>query len=394
MNKKITVVSAFLLMLCLGGVYAWSLIASELVNSFGYTTTETQIIFGLLIAVFPLTMIGAGKLAPVIGPSRISLASAFLFTSGYLLAGLSRGSFPAVLIGISLFSGMATGLGYWVALTIPVQLYPERKGLITGLTSAGFGLGALVLSKLAGFVLQSGRDVFQLFVIIAVLYGLIILFASRFIKIDNSLNRVSTPASSIRVVKNPVFLKLFLGIFFGTFAGLLIVGSLKLIGMESGMDNNIIILSVSLLSVANFTGRIFWGAVSDRIGAGLSIVAALFIQAAGISLLSISSLSGTKFLLVTLIIGLGFGGNFVLFARETAQKFGVAQLGSVYPYVFLGYAAAGIGGPVIGGLLNDLNGTFSFSIYIAALMSLAGALLYFPSLSLFRQRKSIFPEES
>ncbi len=31
----------------------------------------------------------------------------------------------------------------------------------------------------------------------------------------------------------------------------------------------------------------------------------------------------------------GFGGNFVLFAKETAQVFGVQKLGLIYPYVGL-----------------------------------------------------------
>jgi len=376
LNKKIIVVSAFLLMLCLGGIYAWSLIASELVNHSGYSTTQTQIIFGMVIGIFPLAMIGAGKLAPTVGISRLSLASAVLYASGYLLAGFSQGSFPLVLIGIGLISGMGTGLGYWIALTIPVLLFPDKKGLITGITSAGFGLGALAFSKLAGLILESGRDVFQLFIIIAISYGLVIFTASRFIKIDNSGQKTWESASRGSLLKDSSFLKLFLGIFFGTFAGLLIVGSLKFIGVEFGMDDSIVVLSVSLISVANFTGRIFWGAVSDRVGAGLSIVLALLLQAAGIILLTLPSLSTTAFLFITLMVGMGFGGNFVLFAKETAQIFGVSQLGSVYPYIFLGYAAAGIGGPIAGGLLNDWSGSFTFSIYGAACMSFAGVLMF------------------
>lgn len=45
-------------------------------------------------------------------------------------------------------------------------------------------------------------------------------------------------------------------------------------------------------------------------------------------------------------------------------------------YVFLGYAIAGIAGPFSGGYLYDLSGNFSAAIYLAALMSLAGSLLF------------------
>ena len=67
----------------------------------------------------------------------------------------------------------------------------------------------------------------------------------------------------------------------------------------------------------------------------------------------------------------------MLFAKETAQIFGVKNLGIVYPYVFLGYAIAGIAGPLSGGLLYDLSGTYSYAIILASVMSFVGSLLFF-----------------
>ena len=78
-------------------------------------------------------------------------------------------------------------------------------------------------------------------------------------------------------------------------------------------------------------------------------------------------------MVLSVLIGFGFGSNFVLFAKASATVFGVANLGLVYPYVFLGYAIAG---PFSGGYLYDLSGNFSAAIYLAALMSLAGSLLF------------------
>ena len=89
---------------------------------------------------------------------------------------------------------------------------------------------------------------------------------------------------------------------------------------------------------------------------------------------------------LSFFIGFGFGGNFVLFAKETAQLFGVQNLGVIYPYVFLGYAIAGIAGPFSGGWLFDLSGTYSWAIYLASLLSLAGSLLFL--LQFFKERRS------
>lgn len=56
-------------MICLGGVYAWSLIASELMSVYNFTATQSQLIFGTIIAIFPTTMIFVGQLARKAGPA-------------------------------------------------------------------------------------------------------------------------------------------------------------------------------------------------------------------------------------------------------------------------------------------------------------------------------------
>jgi OFA family oxalate/formate antiporter-like MFS transporter len=93
-------------------------------------------------------------------------------------------------------------------------------------------------------------------------------------------------------------------------------------------------------------------------------------------LLNIFCLNDISYLVLTSLIGFGFGGNFVLFAKETAQVYGVKNLGIVYPYVFIGYAIAGITGPIIGGVLNDFSGSFFYAIALASFMSFLGSMLF------------------
>ena len=57
-----------------------------------------------------------------------------------------------------------------MSLTIPVKWFPGRKGLVTGIAAAGFGLGAIALSALAEFVLQMDKDIFYLFRVIGIVY--------------------------------------------------------------------------------------------------------------------------------------------------------------------------------------------------------------------------------
>ncbi len=375
MKKYLTTLSSFIIMLCLGGVYAWSITASELIEKHGFSNTQTQLIFGTVIAVFPVTMIYAGRLARQMKPRFLGYISGLLFALGYLLAGFSNGNFYIVFIGAGLLTGIGTGFGYLVSLTVPVKWFPERKGLITGIAAAGFGLGAIALSPIAEMVLESGRSIFKMFTVIGVSYGTIIFLLSNFIS-QPRVNAEVRNLDNTKFLSSKMFRRLFGGIFLGTFSGLLIIGSLKIIGGQNNITNHILILGVSFFAGSNFAGRLFWGFLSDYIAAGITIFMALVIQAVAIFLMGYMELNNVSYILLSVLIGFGFGGNFVLFAKETTKVYGVNNLGIVYPYVFVGYAIAGIAGPLSGGLLFDYFGNYRNAVLLASMISFSGGLLF------------------
>ena len=377
MRKFLTVFAAFIIMLCLGSVYAWSVIASELMSVYHFSAAQSQIIFGTIIAIFPITMIFVGQLARKLHPRYLGYISGVLFLSGYLLAAHANGHFFLTYLGLGITAGIATGFGYWVSLTIPVQWFPEKKGLITGVAAAGFGLGAVFISAIAEKMLIAGKDVLEVVQFIGIVYGLTVILFSNLITPNSDLSKSGVVAIRIKeCISSTIFLKLFSGIFLGTFAGLLIIGSLKIIGEQSNINNHILILGVSVFAASNFLGRLIWGFLSDYIGASLSIFLALLIQSLAILSLNLFSLSDHTYLILSFLIGFGFGGNFVLFAKEAAQVYGVQKLGLIYPYVLLGYAIAGIAGPAVGGILFDFSDSFFYAILVASIMSLIGSVLF------------------
>lgn len=394
MKKFLTVFAAFIIMLCLGSVYAWSLIASELMSVYNFTATQSQIIFGTIIAIFPTTMIFVGQLARKMHTRYLGYISGFLFLCGYMLAGNANGNFLLTYLGLGIIAGIATGFGYWISLTIPVQWFPEKKGLITGVASAGFGLGAVFMSAISEKILLSSKDVLELIQFIGIAYGITIILFSNLIIPKNPISHTATINVKIKeVIATRIFTKLFAGIFLGTFAGLLIIGSLKIIGEQSSINNHILIVGVSLFAASNFLGRLTWGFLSDYIGASLSIFLALLIQSITIISLNIFALSDATYMILSFLIGFGFGGNFVLFAKETAQIFGLQKLGLIYPYVLLGYAIAGIAGPAIGGILFDFSDSFFYAIILASFMSLVGSILFLNQF-IIKRRKELIKNKS
>jgi MFS transporter, OFA family, oxalate/formate antiporter len=374
MKKHLTVLASFIIMLCTGSVYAWSIIASELIEVFDFSASQSQIIFGMIIAVFPVTMIFVGQLGIKVKHRYFGYISGLLFFSGYTLASFSQGNFMMIFLGIGVLSGVATGFGYWVALTSPVQWFPEKKGLITGIAAAGFGLGAVFMSEAADIILTKGFNILELLRIVGISYGIIIIVSSNLIsQVPINTNLLVKPAKASQFLNSKTFRKLCLGIFLGTFAGLLIIGSLGIIGGQKDISIHILVHGVALFAIANFLGRLTWGYFSDYLGASFSIFLALLVQSLAIISLNIFTLTDVSYLVIAFFIGFGFGGNFVLFAKETAQVFGMKNLGIIYPYVFLGYAVAGIAGPMSGGVLFDVSGSYFYAILLASSMSLIGS---------------------
>jgi MFS transporter, OFA family, oxalate/formate antiporter len=388
MRKFLTVLASFFIMLCIGSIYAWSIIASELIEKYSFSAFQSQVIFGALIGIFPVTMIFVGQLGKKMKHRNFGYISGLLFFLGYTLASYSQGNFILILTGIGILGGIATGFGYWIALTSAVQWFPEKKGLITGIAAAGFGLGAVFMSEVSNIILNNGNSVLQLLQIVGISYGLIIFILSNLIyQIENVSGNIEVTVKASHFISSEIFKKLFLGIFLGTFAGLLIIGSLRIIGGQYNISNHNLILGVELFAIANFFGRLIWGFISDHFGASLSIFLALLFQSMSIISLNIFTLSDISYLFLALLIGFGFGGNFVLFAKETAQEFGVKNLGIIYPYVFIGYAIAGIAGPISGGILYDFSGSFSYAIILASFMSLAGSLLFLKQFIILRKNE-------
>ncbi len=369
------ILASFLSMLCLGGIYAWSVFVPSLKTDYGLSGAQTQLIFGIVIAVFALSMIWAGSLEQKIGAKKLAMISALLFFLGYGLSALSAGNFFLILLGIGIFSGIATGFGYLMALTIPVKWFPEKKGFIAGIAAAGFGGGAVVVTLMAESLFSKGYHVLNIFMIIGISFGLILLFMALFYTVPEQ--------SATEVPLKPGFLKekkyliLLITLFCGTFSGLMVIGNLKPMGLVHTISEHILAATIVLFSIANFTGRIVWGWLSDFFSNRLLVLFALGSLSVSTFLLGFLPLNSLLFILLALITGFSFGSNFVLFAKETAQHFGVSNVGKVYPWVFLGYGIAGITGPLVGGWLSDIFGNYQYASLAASLISLGGGVTYY-----------------
>jgi OFA family oxalate/formate antiporter-like MFS transporter len=75
--------------------------------------------------------------------------------------------------------------------------------------------------------------------------------------------------------------------------------------------------------------------------------------------------------------GLCYGTLFTLMPAATADYYGVRNLGVNYGLVFTGFGVAGVFGPMLGGRIRDLSGSYGTSFTISAFLLILGAVVAF-----------------
>ena len=117
-NRSMVVIAAILIQLCLGALYAWSVFTPKLTlgiaegGNFGFSKTQTQIIFSICVVVFAIVMVIAGKWQAKSGPRIVAFTGGIVFGAGYILAGLFGKSFISQVMFIGIVGGAGIGLTY------------------------------------------------------------------------------------------------------------------------------------------------------------------------------------------------------------------------------------------------------------------------------------------
>jgi OFA family oxalate/formate antiporter-like MFS transporter len=240
---------------------------------------------------------------------------------------------------------------------------------------AGYGGGAMVLDRIVQWLFASGHDTFRVFGIIGVVYGGLVTILSLllFTPTKVSLHEADRRIPVVDLLRDRSFLRLAMGMFCGTFAGMMVVGNVKSIGLSYGTTATVAAYSILAFAIGNATGRVSWGFIADRIG-HRTIPLSL-----GFSTLAVAALvplgGSSAFAYVAALVAFGFGANFVIYATEVAQRYGADAVGSVYPIVVVFYGLSSFAGPALGGKLYDTTGSYTASIITAAAVTALGILL-------------------
>ena len=349
--------AAFCMQLALGAVYGWSVFLSPLQREFGASTAAVNLTFTITLAVLGLTAGFGGGLQRRIGPRATATLAGVLYGVGIMLSGFAP-NLPALYAAHGVLGGIGLGLGYIVPLAVLLGWFPDRRGFISGLAVAGFGLGALITSPLATELIAA-YGVQNTLMVLGAAYFIVIVSAAQVLRpapenyappgslpLVHAAARAGEAMTLAQALRTPHWHLLWWMLAINVAAGAALISvaapltqELAQVGPASGA------VAVCVIALFNGIGRLLWGTLSDKIGRARTFLALFLIQAIAFALMP--AIDGLAMLLIPLaIIALCYGGGFGTMPAFAGDVFGARNAGTIYGAMLTAWSIGAVAGPM------------------------------------------------
>lgn len=351
LNKVTVTLSAILLHLAIGSVYAWSVLTKPIMENNSWTFEEVATVFGLTIAVLGFSAAFLGPKVRQWGPKKSCLLSTLFFVLGLLLSSvaISLGSLVLLYFSYGVLVGIGTGIAYLTPIPILMTWYPDNRGLATGLVVSGFGLSGLLAGYGYYFLIYTVglSDTFTIVALVSLLFMLPSVFLLR----DNSskvpVNFDNTEHHREVYLKSISFRLLWVVFFINIFVGVAALSALAPLLVD--------MFHVSAFDAANFVAiaalvngisRCAWSSLSDFIGRPLTFVMMVFLEAAALSILVLGEAYYAYYTCLLILISC-YGGMFATMPGYLADLWGTVNLSECLGLMLTAWGVAGFLGPKV-----------------------------------------------
>ena len=384
------------LQMCIGTVYAWSYFQNPLAQTYGWSNTQVAWVFSTTILFLSLGAAIGGNKLPKYGPRKLAVLGILLFGSGYLLGALALyfKSLPMLYLGYGVIGGTGIGLAYVPPVATVAKWFPDKKGLATGMVIMGFGLGAMVMSKLvAPLLLQLAEHSFPtVFAVLGVLFLLLATPIAWALQDPPSggassagygtgAGAVAYP--SVRAMLSSGRFAMMWGVMFcNTVAGIMFIGFQSPMVQElwqqydaSLTPEQLTSLGATLIALSalfNGVGRFAWGSLSDKLGRVTVFRIMLLSQFVAFMALGFVQSPWVFGALVCYVL-LCYGGGFGTLPAFVSDTFGSKMMATAYGALLTTWGSAGIVGPQLVAWLRDNYpqdaSTYAFNVGAAFLLA-------------------------
>ena len=355
----------------------WSIFQKPLMEAYGFSPQSVSFAYTIVIAMIGLSGPIGGWLQRKAPAHIIMTVAGIGFGLGWFLTGFAS-TIPVLYISFGLLVGVCDGICYNLALAIATRWYPDKRGFANGVALAIMAIYPLFTAPMGNMIIEN-FNVSIAFNIVGVfcIVGFIVL--SRFLKMpaadfkpegwnppaESDTKRVKNYTSG-QMLKTPFFWTLLL--FFGTVActGCVMLSTVSLVGqVQAGMDAATGALMVGIFAIANGTGRLGLGAISDKLGR-----------------------FQTMFIVEACILGICFGGIMAIMPSVCADAYGPGNAGQNYGFMFIGYTLASFIGPVVSANALATTGSYSSAFPFLGALCIVGLVLLSLAWMFFKKMKA------
>jgi MFS transporter, OFA family, oxalate/formate antiporter len=139
--------------------------------------------------------------------------------------------------------------------------------------------------------------------------------------------------------------------------------------IDLGISHFLAAMTISVIGVAGFVGRLVIGPISDRLGRLPALGVCLFLQA--LSFLGFTISTGLTLLYpAAAIFGFSYGGVTALFPALVGDFFGRIAIGAIVGFIFALAGSPAAFGPLIAGYMYDATKSYHAAFVLSAILNL------------------------
>lgn len=369
-----------------GMTFSFGVFLDPLAVQFSASSARTSLVFSVQLFVLYTGAAPMGSLVEWIGPRKGLLLAAALLGGG-MAAASQVDSLLLVILTYSLLTGMGMSLAYVVGYATPPQWFKRRRGMATAFASAGLGVGMIIISPMASYLVTwvGWRGTFLL---LGAGLAFILFLASLLIPDDpahvdagfESEFPDGRPASEggwreqvefVRVaVRSRGFLLLFGGYVLLYMCLFVLLNHLVSFAAEQGI-RQIGVFALSVLGGTTAVTRLAVGGVADRLGRVTVFGICGAVLAVGLIVLPFAR-TPPVLLSLAVFCGVGYGGTGALMSSVPADLFGGQNLNTLFGLISISLGVSGLLGPFAAGLGFDILGTYTPVFVATGIVGLVG----------------------
>lgn len=375
-----------------GNPYIWTVFQPYVRKEYSLSLAASSQPFTIIIGIFALGNMLGGYLQHKIGAKKTILAGSLVMCLGFFLAAVAPSHMPWLIsLGYGALGGLGSGCAFSMLVAVPQGWFPDKRGLVTGITVGVIGISGVLMNPLCYSILASYGYRTAMLLVTAV-YAVLCLGAffieeapeelasqgSVLAKTDGSTKpevgtkpEGGTEAALQRqyttreMMHTKVFYAIAITMALAVPAYVLVNPLMKSLGMERGLTSAQALAGVMIASFANIIGRFAMPWLSDRTGRK-AVIRVMYVLAM-VSVVGLIAARGGLFILLISIVCLVYGGVVSVFPVLVSDHFGMKYQGMNFGAVMLGYGLISILCPY----LLDVAG-LNTSFLIAGIACAAG----------------------